>query len=119
MHLSYSTLSPRHTHTSQTRAFVSPRKLFHWIALLFVANIACSFSYSKNSKRDEFIVGETTHFNGRRLMTWAVIDSGGEIKEVGVTIPLALIEQQPDRPGDGPAGAIASLAFPKIVQQAT
>jgi hypothetical protein len=41
------------------------------------------------------------------------------VEEVGVTIPVALFDNQPTEKGAGPAGAIASLVFPKVVQELT
>ena len=41
-----------------------------------------------------------------------------DVDAVGVTIPVGLFDNMPD-PGDGPAGANVSLAFPGLVQEKT
>ena len=61
-------------------------------------------------------VGQTV--SGQAIFSWARTN-GGEVVEAGITIPLAIIENPPTRKGSGPAGAVAVLDFPPIVQQTT
>lgn len=53
------------------------------------------------------------------VVTWALLSQDGDIKEVGVTVPLDLFDKQPTEPGPFPHESIASLVFPEIVQDQT
>ena len=53
------------------------------------------------------------------VATWALVTPEDDVEEVGVTIPVALFDNQPTERGTGPAGAIASLMFPDLVRQWT
>jgi hypothetical protein len=55
---------------------------------------------------------------GRIVATWARVNGAGKVVWVGVTFPLSLAENLPP-PGSGPAGAIAVLNYPPVVQQTT
>ncbi len=64
--------------------------------------------------------GEATVIDGARVVTWALVSpQDNEILAAGITMPLKLIDNQPQQGGSGPAGAIASLEFPAIVQETT
>lgn len=66
------------------------------------------------------IWGEASVIDGARVATWALVSpQTDEILAVGVSLPLKLVDRQPQQGGSGPAGAIASLAFPSIVQENT
>lgn len=65
------------------------------------------------------VFGDATIVDGNLVTTWARVLRDEVIKEVGVTIPVNLFDHQPVEDGDGPAGAIASLAFPRLVQEQT
>lgn len=65
------------------------------------------------------VFGDAALVDGNLVTTWARVLRGEVVKEVGVTIPVALFDHQPLEDGDGPAGAIASLAFPQLVQEQT
>ena len=67
---------------------------------------------------DEIIVGETTQIAGGTVATWARVNGGGKVIWVGLTIPLSMVENMPPR-GSGPAGAVAALNFPPVVQATT
>lgn len=67
----------------------------------------------------QLIFGDTTLVDGNLVTTWARVLRDEVVKEVGVTIPVDLFDDQPVVDGDGPAGAIASLAFPGLVQEQT
>jgi len=67
---------------------------------------------------DRILIGDSAVIGGRRVVTWTVLTRTGVVEEVGVTVPVAVFDQQPE-PADGPAGAILSLEFPGIVQQTT
>jgi len=65
---------------------------------------------------DKIIIGETAQIAGGTAATWARVNGGGKVIWVGLTIPLSMAENMPT-PGAGPAGAVASLNFPPIVQE--
>jgi len=69
--------------------------------------------------RTRLVVGDSTLVQGNLVVTWARVRDNGDIKEVGVTIPVDLFDDQPTEPGDGPDGAIASLVFPANVRDTT
>ena len=69
--------------------------------------------------RTRLVIGDATVVQGNVVVTWARVRANGDIKQVGVAIPVALFDNQPTDPGDGPAGAIASLVFPEIVRDNT
>lgn len=62
--------------------------------------------------RGRVVQGDSRIIGGARVSTWAVLDQSSAIQEVGVTIPLSVLERPPSEPGDGPAGALATLRFP-------
>jgi hypothetical protein len=63
--------------------------------------------------------GESAVIDGARVVTWALVSPhDNTILAAGVTFSLKLAENMPE-PGDGPAGAIAALAFPSVVQDST
>ncbi len=66
----------------------------------------------------QLVIGDTATVEGNVVVTWARVHARHGVQEVGVTIPVALFDDQPE-PGSGPAGAIASLVFPEIVQDTT
>ncbi len=65
------------------------------------------------------VIGDATVVQGNFIVTWARVRKNGDIKEVGVTIPVDLFDDQPTEAGSGPAGAIASLVFPETVRDTT
>jgi hypothetical protein len=67
---------------------------------------------------DKFIAGESASIAGATVSTWARVNGGGKVIWVGLTIPLSLVENQPAA-GSGPAGAVAVLNYPLVVQQTT
>lgn len=67
---------------------------------------------------DKIIVGETMEIAGGTMATWARVNGGGKVIWVGLTIPLSMAENMPPR-GSGPAGAVAVLDFPPVVQATT
>lgn len=44
---------------------------------------------------------------------------GAEVTEVGLTLPMSVVQKPPANPGPGPCGAVAVLAFPKVVEETT
>jgi hypothetical protein len=71
-----------------------------------------------NPGNDRVIRGENVRVGQSTVNTWAVLTRTGKIAEVGITIPIEIFESPPAS-GDGPLGAIASLKFPDVVQQAS
>jgi hypothetical protein len=53
-----------------------------------------------------------------RIFSWEKMN-GAEVLEAGMTIPSAIVANPPRQPGKGPAGAIAVIGFPKIVEDTT
>jgi hypothetical protein len=75
--------------------------------------------YANNGHGVRVIWGQHTVVDGSHIATWALVDPhDGTILAAGATFSLELAEEMPD-PGDGPDGAIASLEFPDVVQEAT
>lgn len=75
--------------------------------------------YAKIAQGVRVIWGEHTVVDGSLIATWALVNPrDGTILAAGVTLSLDLADEIP-APGDGPDGAIASLEFPSVVQQAT
>ena len=73
--------------------------------------------------RDRLVVGDAALVtdsagNDHLVVSWALLTLEDDVVEVGVTIPVGLFDNQPDH-GEGPAGAIASLAFPELVREKT
>src|SRR5205814_7944961 len=83
-----------------------------------VGNVVSAFARDHHGAR--VLWGESTLIDGARVVTWALVSPHtNEILAAGITIPINLIENQPQQPGSGPDGAIASLEFPAIVQETT
>jgi hypothetical protein len=75
--------------------------------------------YAKGADGVRVIWGESAIVDGSRIATWALVDPhDGTILAAGATFSLDLADEMP-APGDGPDGAIASLEFPAVVQEAT
>jgi hypothetical protein len=76
-------------------------------------------AYARDAQGVRVIWGDFAIIDGSRVATWALVSPHDQsILAVGVTFDLDLAEDMPDE-GAGPAGAIASLDFPAIVQEAT
>ena len=87
------------------------------LAALAALSLAGCGGTSLNISR---VVGESRAFGAGKVETWAMIDSSGEISEVGATIPMTLVRNLATTPpGDGPLGAVASLKYPEMVRQKT
>src|SRR5215211_4074766 len=67
---------------------------------------------------DKTITGETAVVAGSQISTWARVNGGGDVISVGLTMPLALVENMPAE-GSGPLGAIAVLNYPPVVKATT
>ena len=67
---------------------------------------------------DQLVVGDTAEIAGGTAAAWARVNGGGKVVWVGLTIPLSMVENMPPR-GTGPAGAVAALNFPPVVQATT
>jgi hypothetical protein len=75
-------------------------------------------STSAEDGADKFIFGDTATIAGGTAATWARVNGAGKVIWVGLTFPLSMVENMPPR-GSGPAGAIAVLNFPAVVQATT
>ena len=80
-------------------------------------NVVSAFASEAHGVR--VLWGESAVIDGARVVTWALVSPhDNTILAAGVTFSLKLAENMPE-PGDGPAGAIAALAFPSVVQDST
>lgn len=75
--------------------------------------------FARDAQGLRVLWGESTMVDGARVVTWALVSPhDNTILAAGVTFSLELAEEMP-QPGSGPAGAIASLEFPAVVQDTT
>ena len=80
--------------------------------------LALSDGVASAGTNDKIIAGESATVGGGTISTWARVNGAGKVIWVGLTIPVSLAENMPP-PGSGPAGAIATLHYPAVVQQTT
>src|SRR5262249_35913538 len=79
-------------------------------------NVVSAFAQDAQGVR--VIWGAFTIIDGARVATWALASPRDDtILAAGVTFSLKLAEDMPE-PGSGPAGAVAALASPALVQDA-
>jgi len=84
------------------------------------AHVIAAFAPGRGIRGSEVLWGETTLIDGAIVGTWSIVSrKDGQTLAAGATIPLSLAENQPQERGPGPAGAIASLKFPQVVQETT
>lgn len=86
-----------------------------WLTAVTLALSSCLASADPSG---QFIAGESATVDGATISTWARVNGAGKVIWVGLTIPLSLVENMPAR-GNGPAGAVATLNYPAVVQQTT
>jgi hypothetical protein len=67
---------------------------------------------------DKLIRGDSAVVAGSVVSTWARVNQAGQVTWVGLTMPLALVDNMP-ADGSGPAGAIAVLSYPPLVTATT
>jgi hypothetical protein len=67
----------------------------------------------------QWVFGDAELVDGNLVVSWARVHAWNGVKEVGVTIPVAVFDEMPEEDGPGPHGAYATLAFPDIVQETT
>jgi hypothetical protein len=67
----------------------------------------------------QLVIGDAELIDGNLVVSWARVHSSHGVKEVGVTIPVAVFDDMPDEDGDGPHGAFTTLEFPDVVQETT
>lgn len=65
------------------------------------------------------VEGASRVVNGARIQTWARLRIDNSVEQVGLTVPRSVLVNPPSEPGDGPAGAFASLQFPAEVRTTT
>jgi hypothetical protein len=80
--------------------------------------LALSNGDASASSGDKIVAGDSASVGGATVSTWARVNGRGKVIWAGVTIPLSLVENQPPS-GTGPAGAVAVLNYPAVVQQTT
>lgn len=88
------------------------------VARLAAVVLALSGGAAGAGQPDKIIGGESVSIAGGTVATWARVNGGGKVIWVGLTIPLSMAENMPP-PGSGPAGAVATLNYPAVVQQTT
>jgi hypothetical protein len=88
------------------------------VACLAAVVLALAGDRANAGSDDKIIAGESVSIAGGTVATWARLNGGGKVVWVGLTIPLSMVETPP-LPGSGPAGAIAALNYPPVVQQTT
>lgn len=89
------------------------------IAALITLISGCGSSDDSPSQSTHVVTGASQTVSGATVSTWARVDAVDTVREFGVTVPLALVQNPPAGPGSGPAGAVAVLAFPDIVKAST
>ena len=85
-------------------------------ALLSAAVVLTGGSVGASTAAGVRIAGESTILAGGRVSTWATVDESNALQEVGLTVPLGILENPPAEPGAGPSGAFATLKFPREVE---
>jgi hypothetical protein len=76
-------------------------------------------AFSQEALGVRVVWGEQTVVDGSRIAAWALLaPQDNTILAVGATFSIKIAEEMP-LPGDGPAGAFATLDFPALVQQTT
>jgi hypothetical protein len=88
------------------------------IACLAAVALVVVGSAANAAPADKFVAGESTVIAGGTVFTWARVNGAGKVIWVGLTIPLSMVENMPPR-ASGPAGAVAVLNFPPVVQATT
>lgn len=84
-----------------------------------MAGIACTnLGQAAPYEGDQLVIGDTAEIAGGTAATWARVNGAGKVIWVGLTIPISMVEYMPPR-GTGPAGAVAALNFPPVVQATT
>jgi hypothetical protein len=94
------------------------RSLLSLITIVVVTLAQAHVSRAEPNNGDKIIIGEIAEIAGGTAATWARVNGGGKVIWVGLTIPLSMVENMPPR-GSGPAGAVAVLNFPPLVQETT
>ena len=85
---------------------------------IVAAFLSPNISRAASANDDKIIVGDTAIIAGGEVSVWARVNGGNKVIWVGLTIPLSMVENMP-APGSGPAGAVAVLNFPPVVQATT
>jgi hypothetical protein len=86
-----------------------------WLAAIA---LALSGGAAVADQPDKFIAGDSVAVGGGTVSTWARVNGVGKVIWVGLTIPVSMAENMPER-GTGPAGAFAVLNYPAVVQETT
>lgn len=89
------------------------------LRIVGAAGLALALLAGAAGAKDRTVAGGTHTFQNATVNSWAVLDGAGRPREVGVTIPMAVVRTPPPSPGPGPAGAVAVLPFPAEVQKDT
>ena len=110
---------PGRNATGKTRAAVAVAATATLLTLAGCGGSGTTDPFSNLSPPGRRITGATATIGGREVSSWATIDGNNVVTEVGVTLPLGVIQNPPAQPGSGPLGAIAVLPFPAQAQSGT
>ncbi|HEX5323514.1 MAG TPA: hypothetical protein VFW40_06990 [Capsulimonadaceae bacterium] len=92
--------------------------LYLFVAALFVLSPRIgSASFSHLGART--VLGSSQRVCGAPVTAWARVGADNRVLAAGVTIPLSVMQNPPEKPGNGPVGAVAVVRFPKIVRDTT
>lgn len=89
------------------------------VSLLITSLIALVSLASSAARPTHLVTGATQMVCGAPVKSWARVTASHKVVAVGVTIPVSIAQNPPDKPGKGPVGAVAVLPFPKVVQDTT
>jgi hypothetical protein len=89
------------------------------LAALVTAIAGCGGGDRVVNMSTRMILGGTQAVSGGNISTWAVVDPTSVVQQIGVTVPLAVIQNPPSPSGTAPVGVIAVVAFPDIVKSTT
>jgi hypothetical protein len=65
------------------------------------------------------ITGETQAVSGGTISAWAQVDPTNVVQAIGVTVPLAVLQNPPAPSGTAPVQTVAVVSFPDIVKSTT
>ena len=94
------------------------KRIHYILAITATTAILAGGALALPGDSDQIIQGQSAVISGGTASTWARVNGAGKVIWVGLTIPLSMAETMPP-PGAGPAGAVAVLNYPLVVQQTT
>lgn len=100
--------------------FLRVHRISHILTAGTVALLAVSSAWAVRGfeNRPRVIPGEVQQVGDAAVSSWARLGPHGDVREVGVTVPISLFRNPPGH-GDGPAGSFVVLPFPEEVKEQT